>query len=162
VPIYQDAEEPYSPILGALGQIVTHWSFGEAVVEDLIAGFLGANVRYVYPVTANINISTRCQSVKALAKLRLEAFDLAEFESALEQFEDLIPFRNKLIHGLWSDSDFPDIVLVSLVKSRGTARYQSEYVNLVYLQWLGRQIQRTALLLLHFGKRHGLIMSSST
>jgi hypothetical protein len=79
-----------------------YWSFGEAVVEDLIAGLVGVPPVHAYSLTANINISSRCQSIRALARQCLDHSDFAEFESALGQFEALIPLRNKLVHGLWS------------------------------------------------------------
>jgi hypothetical protein len=81
----------------------------------------------------------------------------SEFESALGQFEALIPLRNKLVHGLWSETDDPEIARMSLVKSRGSVRHQSEFINLPYLEWLTRQMERATTLLFNFGLNHNLI-----
>jgi hypothetical protein len=70
-------------ILQAFGATMIHWSFGEAVVEDLIAGLLGVPPVHAYSLTANINISSRCHSIRALARQCLVASDFSEFDSAL-------------------------------------------------------------------------------
>ena len=40
------------PILQRIGTAVTHWAFFEAVIEDMMAGFLGSEIHWVYTITA--------------------------------------------------------------------------------------------------------------
>jgi hypothetical protein len=144
------------------GRIIMQWSFAEALIEDLLAGMMGAELKYVWALTANINISTRIEALRAVGRMRLSASAFIEFESALDQFRMLVPFRNKLVHGLWTDSDDPSLAEVYVIKSSGKIKHQSEYVNLDYLNldylnWLTRQIEQTFTLLFGFGRRNGLL-----
>ena len=146
-------------MLAKLGEIVTLWAFAEAVVEDTIAGLLETEVLFAYTVTANVNISTRLRAVTALAHIRLDDFLFAEFDSIISQMSALVPFRNKLVHGLWAETSIPGIAQVAAIKSSNRLKRQNEYVNLDYLIWLSHQVERVATLLYGFGTRHGLIES---
>jgi hypothetical protein len=149
-------------MLAKLGDIVTLWAFAEAVIEDIIAGLLGTDVMYAYVVTANVNISTRLKAATALAHMRFDQSLYAEFASLIEQMTVLAPFRNKLVHGLWSEipkEDGPGVARVAAIRAGNRLKRQNEYVNLEYLIWLANQIERIATLLFGFGKRHGLIES---
>jgi hypothetical protein len=41
-------------MLQAIGTVITHWAHLEALIEDLIAGFMSAELTHVYIMTANI------------------------------------------------------------------------------------------------------------
>jgi len=69
----------------------------------------------------------------------------------------LVPFRNKLVHGLWSATGLPDTVTVSLVKSGNRLKHQTEFVNIAYLDWLDNQVTRATTLLFGFGSQHDLL-----
>jgi hypothetical protein len=146
-------------MLQAIGTVITHWAYLEALIEDLTAGFMSAELTHVYTLTANINISTRLPAAVALAKLRLESDDdLAEFQSLTKRVQTLAGFRNKVVHGLWAETGDPDIALVAAIKSAGKLKYQVEYINVQYLQWLDEQAHDVASQLLRrFGRRFGLL-----
>ncbi len=142
-------------ILTRIGLVVTTSSFLEAVIEDLIAGFLGTDVQWVYAITAEINMSTRIESLRTLARLRLSPEDFEDFESRLNGAKILVPFRNKIVHGLWTQVAL-DFCEVAALRARGKLRMQIEYVNSFYLDWLVAQITAATMNLFVFGKVFGL------
>ena len=144
-------------ILRQIGTVVTHWAFFEAVIEDIIAGFLGSQLHWVYTITAEISISARIEGLRALARLRLNDTDFAIFQTRLDSFKQLVPFRNKVVHGLWAETNGSDLCQVSAVKSRGKLKFQTEYINAVYLDWLVEQIDTSGMAIFQFGQDFGVI-----
>jgi hypothetical protein len=162
-PIVATAHDPTDPILLAgIGRVSVRWAFLEAVVEDSIAGFLGASVEHVYTLTANINISTRLGAIVAVAELRLAETDFIAFKGVIKQLVELVPFRNKTIHGLWAETNHPGIAQVVAIKSAGRLKQQTEFVNEFYLHWLAEQIQIRAGSLMQFAQDFGLINKPDT
>lgn len=144
-------------LLAKFADVVTIWAFGEAVVEDIIAGLLGTDVIVAYALTTNINISTRLKASLAIAHMRFETTLFEEFETLISEMQIFVPFRNKLVHGLWSESPYPGIALVATIKSSSRVKNQTEYINLEYLIWLSQELNRIILNLFNFGREHGLI-----
>jgi hypothetical protein len=143
--------------MATLGRIAINWAFSEHILEDLIAGMLGAEPQHINALTANMATDYQIRSARTIARMRFDDLIFAQFDSALSQFEDLVSFRNKLIHGFWAEYEDSDIWTVSTVKSTGKLRYQSEYVNFDYLEWMEKQVRRVATLLIAFGEQHGLL-----
>jgi hypothetical protein len=148
-------------ILHRLGLVVMRCGFAEAVIEDLIAGFLGAETTHVYTLTANINVSTRLEALRALAVLRLEQEHYAELNTLISELKVFVPLRNKLVHGFWTETNDPDVAWVSLTKSSGRLKLQCEYVNSLYLDWLGERFFDVSLKLIDFGNKHELLKGYS-
>jgi hypothetical protein len=162
-PIEATAHDPRDPVLLAgIGRISVRWSFLEAVVEDTIAGFLKAQVEFVYTLTANINVSTRLAAIVALGQLRLSDTDFDNFEDIIKQISVLVPFRNKVVHGLWAETNFPGIAQVVAIKSARRLKQQIEYANECYLDWLAEEIQIRASNLMQFAQDFGLINAPDT
>lgn len=144
-------------ILRRIGTVVTHWSFFEAVIEDMIAGFLGSEIHWVYTLTSEQSISARIESIRALARLRLTEGDFSDFEARLNKFKEFVPLRNKVVHGLWAETPDPEICQVSSVRGRGRLKFQTEYMNADYLEWLDAEIYRAGMGLFQFGQDFGVI-----
>jgi hypothetical protein len=147
--------------MATLGRLLINWGFAEHTLEDLIAGIMGADISHVNALTANIATEYQIKSARTLARLRLDEAAFAQFDSALEQFEELIPFRNKLVHGFWAEHEHEDIWTVSSIKSTGHLKYQTEFVNAEYLAWLEGEVRRVMTLFFAFGEQHGLLYWSS-
>jgi hypothetical protein len=67
------------------------------------------------------------------------------------------PLRNKVVHGIWAKTDDPDMAMVSAVKSGWKLKFQSEYMNEVYLAWLEREIMTLMSALFGFGQEFGIV-----
>jgi|SRR3954447_22649446 hypothetical protein len=147
--------------LALIGSVTTHFAYFEALIEDMIAGLMQADVADVYTLTANINISTRIPALLALARSKLEETDFKELSGITDMAKPIVTFRNKVVHGMWAKSDHPDIFVVSAVKSAGKIKYQVEYDTSEYLEWLDRQLHAVSTALLNFGREFGLIGSDS-
>lgn len=145
------------PILQRVGTAVTHWAFFEAVIEDMIAGFLESEIHWVYTITAELSISNRIEAIRGLARMRLGDTDFADIQAKLDHFKQLVPFRNKVVHGLWAETDDPDMCQVSAVKSRGKLKFQTEYMNTAYLDWLAEQIDEAGMAIFQFGQDYGVV-----
>ncbi len=143
--------------MAMLGRIVMNWAFAEHVLEDLISGMLGADVSQINAITANMATEYQIKSARSIARLRFDETGFKQFNTALRHFERLATFRNKLIHGFWAERDEDDQYTVSTIKSGGTLKTQTEYVNLHYLTWMEIQVRALLTLMLGFGHHYGLI-----
>jgi hypothetical protein len=152
-PIARNITDP--TVLAKIGEISMRWSFAESIVEDIIVGFLDTELRYSYVLTTNINISTRLQIVQALGHQRLEPADFEKLDSIVKFGSALAPLRNKVVHGLWSEANDPDVQFVEDYRSRGKLKYHAEWMTPDYLDWLAEQIRLFIAQLLDFGKRFG-------
>jgi hypothetical protein len=124
-PVELTSLNPSDPeLLAAIGTVVIKWSFLEGVVEDSIAGFLKVDVSFVYTLTANINISSRLAAIIALSELRLKPNDFIEFRKIIDSITELVPCRNKVVHGLWTTTNYPEIYQVMAVKSARKLKFQ--------------------------------------
>jgi hypothetical protein len=141
----------------SLGQIVMDWGFAEHMIEDLIAGMLGADISHVNALTANMATEYQIKSARGIGRLRFDDTTFLRLNTVLKYMERLAPFRNKLVHGFWSARDEDNLYTIASVKSGGTLRTQTEYVDLVYLQWMEKQVRALLTLLLAFGEIHDLI-----
>lgn len=156
---FWDTTDP--TLLAGVGRVSIKWSFLEAVVEDCIAGFIGANVELVYTLTANISITTRLNAIQAVAQLRLTDDDFEYFVGIIQGIQKLVPFRNKVIHGLWAETNQIGIAQVVAIKSSHRLKQQLEYVNALYLDWLANEIMRTSTSLMQFAQDFGVIVPPS-
>jgi hypothetical protein len=143
-----------------LGRLITRWGYLESVVENLLAGFLGTEPQLLFPITADIQISTRLKHLRMVAKLRLDPEHFKILSRLVSQAEELCRFRNYLIHGLWnllSVSD--DIVLVIPTRpstKSAVIRQIGQYCNVEYMAWLIAVTSRCTYLLYDFGKQFGI------
>jgi hypothetical protein len=144
-------------MLAGIGRVVTQWAFGEAVLEDMLAGLLQAEPKHVYALTANLPTQTKIESIRAVARMRMTTMVFDTFETMLDDFRVLAPFRNKVAHGLWSETTDPEIAQVDAIKSGGKVKFQSEYQNVYYLDWLHKEITRSSMTLFYFSRKHELI-----
>jgi hypothetical protein len=144
--------------LAKIGEVSMRWALVEAFVEDMIAGFMDAELRYTYVLTTNINISTRLQIVRALGLQRLTTDNFGKLDTILKSAEKLAPLRNKVVHGLWSETDQPSIYFVEDYRSRGKLKYHAEWLSLDYLGWLAEQVRLLGAQLLDFGRQFGFFV----
>jgi hypothetical protein len=133
------------------------WAFAEHILEDLIAGMIGADIAHVSALTANMATEYQIKSARGMGRLRFDELTFLRLNTVLKYMERLIPFRNKLVHGFWSERDEDNLYTLASLKSGGTLKTQTEYVNLIYLQWMERQIRGVLTLLLAFGELYDLI-----
>jgi hypothetical protein len=143
--------------MAMLGRVVMCWGFAEHVLEDLIAGMLGSDISQVNALTANMAMEYQIKSARSIGRLRFDDLTFLRLNTALKYFERLAPLRNKLVHGFWSERDEDDQYTISSVKSGGTFKTQTEYVNLHYLQWMEMQVRAVLTLLIGFGNLYDLI-----
>jgi len=143
--------------MATLGRILINWGFAEHVLEDLIAGMLGSDISQVNALTANMAMEYQIKSARSIAKLRFDDLTFRRLNTGLKYFERLAPFRNKLVHGFWSEREEDDLYTLASVKSAGTLKTQTEYVNLDYLQWIELQVRAVLSLLIGFGELYGLV-----
>ena len=88
--------------------------------------------------------------------MRLAEDDFTYFETLIWRIRELVPYRNKVVHGLWAETE-TDIAQVSMIKSAGKLKFQTEYINLDYLEWLDGQAHDESVHLMRFGQKFGLI-----
>ena len=144
-----------------LGRFITRWGFLESVVVNLLAGFLGTEPQLLFPITGDIQISTRLKHLRMLGKLRLLPEHFKILSRLATQAEELCRFRNYLIHGLWNLlSANEDIVLVLETRpstKSAITREIGQYCNVYYLKWLIGAVARCMFLLHNFGVQFGII-----
>lgn len=140
-----------------LGQIVMDWGFAEHILEDLIAGMIGADISHVNALTANMATEYQIKSARGIGRLRFDDLTFLRLDTVLKYMERLAPFRNKLVHGFWSAGDNDNLYTIASLKSGGTLKTQTEYVNLIYLQWMERQVRAILTLLVALGELYDLI-----
>jgi hypothetical protein len=148
-----------------LGRFITRWGFLESVVVNLLAGFLGTEQQLLFPITADIQISTRLKHLRMLGKLRLSPEHFVILSRLVAQAEELCRFRNYLIHGLWNLlSANEDIVLILETRPStrsAVTRQIGQYCNVYYLKWLIAAVSRCMFLLHDFGKQFGIIIEDN-
>jgi hypothetical protein len=146
-----------------LGRLITRWGYLESVVENLLAGFLGTEPQLLFPITADIQISTRLRHLRMVAKLRLSPEHFAILSHLVSQAEELCRFRNYVIHGLWNLLEASDDIVMIMQtrpsKKSAVTRQIAQYCNVYYLKWLIAAVSGCMYLLHDFGKQFGLIES---
>jgi hypothetical protein len=143
-----------------LGRLITRWGYLESVVENLLAGFLGTEPQLLFPITADIQISTRLKHLRMVGRLRLAREYFEILSHLVLQAEELCRSRNYLIHGLWNLlSVSEEIVLVMETRPRknSSIRQIGQYCNVYYMKWLMAATDRCTYLLYDFGKQFGII-----
>jgi hypothetical protein len=143
-----------------LGRLITRWGYLESVIENLLAGFLGTEPQLLFPITADIQISTRLKHLRMLGKLRLAPEHFQILSKLVYQAEELCRFRNYLIHGLWNllsaNDDIVSVMETRPSKKSAVTREIGQYCNVDYMERLIACVSRCTYLLYDFGKQFGL------
>jgi hypothetical protein len=144
-----------------LGRLITRWGYLESVVENLLAGFLGTEPQLLFPIIADIQISTRLKHLRMVGKLRLSPEHFRILNRLVSDAEELCRFRNYLIHGLWNLLEANDDIVIVMEtrpsKKSAVTRQIGQYCNVDYMEWLIAAVSRCMYFLHDFGKQFGLI-----
>jgi hypothetical protein len=138
-----------------LGRLTTRWGFLEGIVEDMLAGFLNTIPALLYPITSDIAIGTRLKHLRLVGRLRLNDDDFETLSALTTQASELCGYRNFIIHGLWVQTDDPDIAELSetRISRNSLVRAMLQYNNKEYLEWLVIEITSFSFSLYHFGRQ---------
>ena len=104
-------------LMEALGNLVSGWSFVEAMLNEFLAFLLGADKGYAYILTQSVSNSTVTDWIKTGVTLR-DFGDHAsnEITMLLQRIEGVRAERNALVHGTWNEGPEPNTAMVQTVR----------------------------------------------